>query len=161
MCGAGMEIRKQRHGDERKLMLHCSAHKRKGSAICQNKHMVVMADAEAAVLKAVKAVVLNPQVIEEAISRSYDHVSQRLKGASNRDVVVVELGELELELERLTEAVATGGNVTVLVKANQNREQRKQELQLELRKASPAKIALDRKTLMADVKSSWRPGKDS
>jgi hypothetical protein len=70
MCGAGMEVRRQKHGRVRVTIVHCSAHWRKGKNICRNSRTAIMADVEVAVLASIQHTLLDPDVIEEAIRRA-------------------------------------------------------------------------------------------
>jgi site-specific DNA recombinase len=70
MCGSSLEARTRSHGRQRAAFYGCAAHHRKGSAVCQNSLEIPMAAADEAVLSTVEAVMLDPSVVNEIVSRT-------------------------------------------------------------------------------------------
>jgi Recombinase zinc beta ribbon domain len=70
VCGAGMEARSRKHGDERVYFYGCPARHRKAARVCTNSLTVPLRMADLAVLEALKSQLLAPSVIEEALSRA-------------------------------------------------------------------------------------------
>jgi site-specific DNA recombinase len=124
VCGAGMEVRRQKHGKIRVNVLHCSTHHRKGASICGNARTMIMASAEAAILDTLKSALLNPAVLEAAIARAVERLT-----ADDVPDSSDELRALDAELTRLTAAIASGGDVPSLVEAIRMREARRKALQ--------------------------------
>jgi site-specific DNA recombinase len=129
VCGGGMEVRRQKFGRRRTTILHCSAHHRKGAAICPNGKTMVMADAEAAILAEVQRTLLDPTVIETAIHRAIERLTSE---PTDTRATITEQRRVDAELVRLTEAIAAGGEVPALVDAIRTREARRRELQQQI-----------------------------
>ena len=129
VCGAGMEVRRQKFGRRRTTILHCSTHHRKGTAICPDGKTAVMADAEAAILAEVQKTLLDPIVIETAIRLAVERLTT---GPADTRAVTAEQRRLDAEIARLTGAIAVGGDVPALVDGIRTREARRRELQQQI-----------------------------
>ena len=150
VCGAGMEVRRQKHGRVRMSILHCSAHWRKGKNVCANSKTVVMADAETAILDVLQATLLNPDVIEAAIHRS---AARLTTDDSTSDTGAAQLRQLDTELARLTDAIAAGGDVPALVEAVRGREERRRELERQMLARPRAASMVDVATIVDDLRA--------
>ena len=153
VCNAGMEIRRQRHGNSRELILHCSAFRRKGLTVCANNKTVLVEDAERVILDTLTTTLLNPDVMKLAIAGA----KQRLESGDTSHEIADEIRKLDAELSRLSEAIAAGGDVPTLVQAIQERERRRQELRLQVRttrqpKAEAASIEVE----LRQALESWQ-----
>ena len=80
-CGASMEARSRSHGRRRAVFYGCSAYHRKGTSVCTNNLTLPAAVLEEAVLKAVEQAMLEPKVVEAALTRA----AERITGAGNRE----------------------------------------------------------------------------
>ena len=106
-CGASMEARSRKSGGRRVVFYGCSAYSRKGRAVCPNALTLPADVLEGAVLGAVEDVLLAPAVVEAAIDRAI----ARLAGDTGQDrltALTAELDQVQGELARLIEAVASG-----------------------------------------------------
>jgi hypothetical protein len=82
--------------------------------------------ADSAVLSAMERTLLNSHVLDKAVARAVERLM-----SPPRDAVIDidhQLRVLEEELDRLTHAIATGGEAESLVVAIRNRELRRREL---------------------------------
>jgi site-specific DNA recombinase len=125
ICGAGMEARSGTHGKSRRVFYGCSAYHRRGTTVCTNRLRARMEGVDSAVLTSLEEHLLNPAVLESAVQRAVG----RLTASSNDDgTVAEELRRVNEELSRLTEAVAKGGDLPVVLTALREREARRQTL---------------------------------
>ena len=110
VCGSSFEALSRKHGRRRAFVYGCAAHRRRGAAICGNDLVVPMEIADEAVLKTVEDALLRPEVVQEAITRAETalaaHTSIERRGGLQR-----ELAAVEQELQRLSAAVAAGGDL--------------------------------------------------
>ena len=106
-CGASMEARSRKSGGRRVVFYGCSAFSRKGKSVCPNALTLPAEILEGAVLGAVEDVLLVPAVVEAALDRAV----ARLTEDTDEDrlaALTTELDQVEGELARLREAVASG-----------------------------------------------------
>jgi hypothetical protein len=104
----------------------CAANHRRGRTVCGNASTVPMEVADSAVLSAMERTLLNSHVLEKAVARAVERLM-----SPPRDAVIDidhQLRVLEQELDRLTHAIATGGEAESLAVAIRNRELRRREL---------------------------------
>ncbi len=146
-CGASIEARTRRHGKRRVVFYGCSAYHRKGKHVCDNA-LTIPADAlEDAVLQAVEDIVLDPSVVQAAV----DEATERIVSAGGDHGQVKlrdDISQLDIELTRLADAVAMGGDSITLTSEIQKREARREELH----------AALQASTHHAVTASRSRPG---
>ena len=125
----------------------CSAYHRKGKHVCDNG-LTIPADAlEDAVLQAVEDIVLDPSVVQAAV----DEATERIVSAGGEHGQVKlrdDISQLDIELTRLADAVAMGGDSITLTSEIQKREARREELH----------AALQASTHHAVTASRSRPG---
>ena len=131
-CGASMEARSRSHGRRRAVFYGCSAYHRKGTSVCTNNLTLPAAVLEEAVLKAVEQAMLEPKVVEAALTRA----AERITGAGNRERRLAklrkDLSRSKDELQRLVDELARCGDSRVLAAAIRNREQGHEDLQASL-----------------------------
>jgi hypothetical protein len=122
-----MEARSRKHGNQRVVHYGCSAFQRKGSKVCSNNLTVAMDTAGAEVLEALRTQLLAPSIVEEAMRGAESELtaprSDELSGVKQR------IAALEAEAAKLAEALAKGGQMSVLIDALKDRENEKQRLQ--------------------------------
>jgi site-specific DNA recombinase len=115
-CGGGIEARSRSHGGRRLFFYGCSTFQRKGEHVCDNKLTVPMEDANKAVLDVLEDTLLCPDVIDAAIHAAVAQTRASKNDAGER--LRVEVERLELQLQRLSDAIAQGGEVGTLIPAN-------------------------------------------
>ncbi len=164
VCGGGMEARSRAHGPrgrrqaERIVFYGCAAYHRRGTTVCANRQTVPMTAADAAVLASVEATLLNSKMLAAAIDRLADELAGEPKVLT--DGMERELAQVRAELERLTAAVAGGGELTTLVQAIRDREERRRALQVSLAEVVKVKPwTADRAAIVEELSArvnDWR-----
>ena len=157
LCRGGLHVRTRAHGRRRAFFYACTSHYNRGPEVCQHVEQWPMEEIDRAVLAAIAGDVLNPEVSEEIV-----RTARTLFGASaqtdDRDRVARELEAVEREQARLTEAVAAGADVPVIVERLRATERRRRELTtaLEARTArrTPAWAEIERR--MRRSLADWR-----
>jgi site-specific DNA recombinase len=111
----------------------CRTHRVRGELICANSLSAPMARLHEAVANAFKRDVLTPSIIEDTIARAIErHLAGAGQAAIERQGILGELGKLETELGRFTEAIATGEALPTLLDAIKARERRRADLKARL-----------------------------
>jgi site-specific DNA recombinase len=157
-CGAGLEARTRRQGQRRVLFYGCSSYSRRGTSVCTNNLMVPAVSVEAAVLRAVDDQLLSISVAEEALRRATAAIVERQpdRDGGSRE----ELARVEAEGERLTLAIASGGELSPLVHALRDREARREFLLSKLAGSGPDRVLrVDRRAITQKLRSvlaNWR-----
>lgn len=133
-CGAGLEVRSRSHGKRRAYFYSCSSFYRRGKAICPNRYEIPMERADAAVIEALLADVLTPEVLEAVTRRAVELARVEQDSAPDlRDATERQLADCRTALGRLTAAVAAGGDVPALVEAIKAQDGQRQALERRLR----------------------------
>jgi hypothetical protein len=133
-CRGGLYVRSRSHGKRRAFFYGCTSFHRKGRAVCKNGQEVPMKPFDAAVLSALQRFVLSPSVIEAVVARVIHLLNDPLPNAPN-DAAEKELPRVEAEIRRLSNGIAIGGQLSGLLEALRDREQRKRELEEVLAKS--------------------------
>ncbi len=129
-CGGGIMIRTRDWKRIRRPYYLCANYHHRGTSICKNGLEILMDTADRAVLDTLSEDLLQPEVIERAITRAVALVrSDPAEAESERRALTDELATVEREIERLTAAVVAGGELAPLVEALKAREQRRDALQ--------------------------------
>ena len=160
-CGGSFLVKTRSHGRRRAFRYGCSSYHLRGRSVCANGLDLHMADADAAVLNAIAEDVLVPGVVEEAFDLALTELTVPRHVEERRETLENALRGVQAESERLTMALATGGDLPTLVRALQTREQRRAALQQELAGLkSAAEVAhFDRQQLDAALRArldDWR-----
>jgi DNA invertase Pin-like site-specific DNA recombinase len=108
-CGANFEAQKSPHGMRTGLVYVCSAHRRKGAAICANGLALPIDETDDRVLGVIEGEVLTPAFIERVLDTVF------VPDAVNRAALEAEGHELERQVVNLTTAVKAGGDIPALV----------------------------------------------
>jgi site-specific DNA recombinase len=108
-CGARFEAQKA-HGNRKDVYI-CSAHRRKGAAVCDNRLALPIVDTEDRILRVIEGEVLQPSFIDTVLDSVF------VPDSTDRPALESERGELERQLASLTEAVKLGGDIPTLVTA--------------------------------------------
>jgi site-specific DNA recombinase len=140
-CGASLEARTRSHGRKRVAFYGCSAHFRKGNTICQNNVEMPMKDAEEAILSTIERQMLDPAIVQDILTAAIDDLQAEARSDSNRSAPLEqELSRINGELVRLTEALASGGELTSVLGAIRTREARRNELERAIASTSRAPV---------------------
>ena len=133
-CGAAMHATKRTSLRGAPAFYYvCRTHRVRGELICANSFSAPMARLHEAVAHAFKRDVLTPSIIEDAIARAIErHLAGAGQAATERQGILAELGKLETELGRFTEAIATGEALPSLLDAIKVRERRRADLKARL-----------------------------
>ncbi len=132
-CGGSLHVRGRDHGKQRAYFYGCTSYHLRGRTVCGNNLEAPMGIADRAVLSSIEHDLLRPEVIELAIAKA----AERLRPDSNhlevqRETLKGELAKVEEELERLTTAIASGGDLPALLQGVKDRERRRAEVQEQL-----------------------------
>ena len=132
-CGGSMYVKSRSHGKKRAFFYGCSSYHYRGSSVCANSLEVPMGRSDEAVLGAIRGDVMNADVISATLRKAL----ARLKPAANRAQarrldLDRQLATVNRELERLTSALASGGNLQTLVQAIREREAQRDTLMQEI-----------------------------
>jgi site-specific DNA recombinase len=132
-CGGALTARSRSHGRHRGLFYHCLTNVQRGRAVCDNDLAMPLKDADEAVLTTLEADVLRPEVLTATLREAVAQLNppqaereaerERLRGARRR---------LETELDRLTEALASGGDLPSIVAAVKERQAQRNRVEREL-----------------------------
>jgi len=163
-CGAcGGSLFAHRHGHQNREFFSylCTQYHTRGRAVCKNGLEASMRDADEAVLDAVEHDVLNVAVLETSLAKALDSLRREPKVQDARTRTLRdELARLDAEAARLAAAIATGGELTPLVAALQDREQRRADLAAELtalvRQRAPNVDTGEILRQLRDLLAEWR-----
>ncbi|MEE8191631.1 MAG: recombinase family protein, partial [Gemmatimonadales bacterium] len=162
VCGGGLYVKSRSHGRRRAYFYGCTSYHQRGTSICPNGQELPMGHADRVVLSAILEDMLDPTLVEAVVVKALEGLKPlRDDAASRRQQLHTTLGELGSEVERLTTAIARGGELPSLLVALQERETRRAALRAE----QDDLAALDRTThidprlLEADIRArvqDWR-----
>lgn len=132
VCGGTLSAASRSHGSTqgrwRVFFYGCLAHHKRGPEVCSNGLYGRMDTLDRAVLGKLGSDVLRPDIVDAVIAGVLE--AKRPKAnPDNGAEVTAELATLDREIGRLTEAIATGGQLTTLLAALQVRQARRDELQ--------------------------------
>ena len=135
ICNGSIYVksRKGTAGKDRAFFYGCTSFHLRGSSVCSNGLELPMELADRTVLDAFARDILRPEVVEAALGRA----AQRLDPKNETRLadalrVQSELQAIDTQLERLTAAIAAGGDVPSLLTAVKDRETAKTALKAEL-----------------------------
>ena len=154
-CGGTMEVRSRdaRYRD-RDHYYQCASYVRRGVSVCSNRLTLPVELAHEAILDAIEAEVLHPDVVSAAIREALDDLRRpRTMDAAQDAALKAELKALEGQISNLTVTVAKAGPPPSLVEALRVAECRKADL-LRLVKPTPA-ATVDAVKLQALI-AEWR-----
>ncbi len=146
-CGGGLEMRSRSHGPKAKRakFYSCSSHYRKGKAICPNKYEIPMPAADAAVIETLLAEILTPERLQQVAERAVEMArAEREATPKHRAELDRQLREADKALERLTDAVASGGgDVPALVEAMKDKDAQRSAIASRLSVLDTPPVAFD------------------
>ena len=156
-CGGGMCVRSRSHGGHRAYLYGCTSYWKRGRTVCLNSLEIGMGDADEAVLAAVSGAVLAPDVVDDVVAGVLAGLgpeqSDRVRRECRR-----ERERLETEIERLTDAIESGGELTSLLGRLKKRQAERDALDAE-RDQVVQPIAVDPRLLERAVRTclnDWR-----
>ncbi len=132
-CGGSLHMRSGGKGAQRSWFYGCSSYHLRGKTICTNNVMLPRMATDRAVLSTIEQDLLQPEVVEQAITLAVDQFRQGEDDReAKRKALTQELKSVGDELTRLSNAIAAGAEVSSLLDAIKQREQRRTALQDEL-----------------------------
>ena len=132
-CGGSMYVKSRSHGKKRAFFYGCTSFHLRGSAVCSNSLEVPMPASDLAVLSAIEADILRPEIITKALRKAVDRLKPMGAAAqAKRGELEKRLLAVNRELERLTSAIVAGGSGATLVQAMKEREEHRDILMREL-----------------------------
>jgi hypothetical protein len=129
VCG-GLYVASRSHGRKRAYFYGCTTFHRKGASICTNNRLVALEDADWLVMEAVQDELLDPLVVAHALRVSLSHLTASHDGLGDRAAALRKRANAVAgEVARLTEAVATAGELAPLLAALRDRDHEHRRLQ--------------------------------
>ena len=160
-CSGGMIVRSHDYRP-RRYVYRCAYHHQRGRAVCGNALEAPMEDADRAVLAEISSKFLRVEVVDAVVAGSLEAL---LPADETRErehaTILAQLAGLDGELARLASAIAAGGELSALVQATKEREQRRaqREMRLLALQGRPAVGAGERVRLGDEVRrrlDGWR-----
>jgi site-specific DNA recombinase len=158
MCGSSLEARTRSHGRQRVPFYGCAAHHRKGATVCRNNFEIPMADADNAVLSTIESRMLDPQVIERIIAGTLAQLQVETTPA-RRSAREQERADIDAQLARLAEGLASGGELGTILAAIRDREAKRDALDRAIALLGKPVPVPDARTLRAQIEArvrDWR-----
>jgi site-specific DNA recombinase len=129
VCGGGLCVmsRTRNGGQQREHFYGCLAHHKRGAAVCGNGLTLPMDRVDAAVLGTLASDVLRPALVMEIVDVALEALRPQTRAA---DVAGMRssLQRVDREVDRLTEAIAAGGQLSPLLEALKVRQARRETL---------------------------------
>jgi site-specific DNA recombinase len=159
LCGASFYPLSRSHGSHRAFFYGCSANHKRGQAVCGNGFVMRKERIDDAVLKALGGDVLRPAVVSAVLDGVLDALKPAARGAT-LELTRAELATVDREIDRLAEAIASGGPMDALLVALKARQARQAMLQQTIIEAGRHHVApLNRRALERHVRerlATWR-----
>jgi len=160
-CGAGLEMRSRASGKRGRRLYYysCSSFYRRGPAICPNRFEIPMPVADSIVIDTMLSELLTPKRLTKVVERAAEIA--RAEAAEAPDLkagLERELAECQSAQERLTTAVAAGGELPALVDALKAQENLRQGLEARLAalEAPPVVVDGELEGKIAAAVAEWR-----
>jgi site-specific DNA recombinase len=132
-CRGSMVVGSRASGRRRKTAYVCANHRERGNTVCDNRLHAGMEEADRAVLSAVEHDLLRPEVVEAALEDAIRELQPSVsQAARRREKLQEELRQLDAELARYAEAIATAAELDEILAAMKGRQARKAFLNAEL-----------------------------
>jgi DNA invertase Pin-like site-specific DNA recombinase len=108
-CGWGLHAtyRTSQRGAPRRYYV-CTAHRTRGTTVCDNRYSAPMPDLDADVLAKARREILEPDLARDVVRRALELLAARPTVVDQRKALRTELERLELELARYAEAIGAG-----------------------------------------------------
>lgn len=133
LCGGSLVVASRDMKKRRRHVYACSNNRFRGSTVCANNLWAPLETADREILGAIGRDLLRSEVVSAALTQALETLRPSTEANSRRRATLeAELGRLDQEIARLTEAIAAGGDLAPLVLAMRGREQRRAEVAGEL-----------------------------
>ncbi len=157
-CNGGLSVQSRGHGPTRRGYFYtCTSYHLRGREVCDNRQYLPMDLVNVKVLDTFRTHLLNPVVIERALSKLGTRLAET---PDDRRTSQLEAEERRVsgEINRLTAALASGGALTSLLAAIREREARLDAIRAQLHQAREVSVALDLplNVIMAEVGTRLR-----
>jgi hypothetical protein len=157
-CGGTMEARSAdwRHSQARQRahFYQCATYVRRGASICSNRLTLPAERAHAAVLDAIEAEVLHPDVVAAALAEAMDELRRpRTLDADHAAALKAEVRALDDQIANLAATASAAGPLPSLVAALQAAEGRKAEI---MRTLKPARATSADAAMLQKLLDDWR-----
>jgi hypothetical protein len=127
LCNGGLHVRSHSHGNGRAFFYACTSHYNRGPEVSRHVEQWPMLPLDHVVLARIAGDVLKPELLDEIVAAAREmHEASRRPEHRGR-----ELGDLEAierEQARLTDAIAAGADVPVLVERLKETESKRRQL---------------------------------
>ena len=141
VCGGTLEVRQRRLGTEKLPVYGYATYHRKGITVCDNRLEVRMDVVDLAVLSTLENEVMNPEVVRRALRHSLDAIRPSADALNERKhALLTEHDNVQRELHRLADAVASGVNSSTLMNRLHQGERRVQDIDRELKTYSLPRV---------------------
>jgi hypothetical protein len=158
ICGQAMIVRSRSHGRKRAYFYACIRFHKRGPEACGNHMDMPLKVLDESVIAAIGEDVLDADAIEQAVRKAIDLLAPGARKAE-AERLRGELATLDAEMERLTNAIAGGGDPEILNAAIRQRQTKRTELEAKLATAEHLAVTVDVKAIRAKVISrmkEWR-----
>ena len=158
VCGGSLYVKtKKRASGARAFFYGCMSFHLRGRTVCTNSLEIPMELADQAVLAAIEREILKPDVVEAVLDRALELLRPATTGDTRRAEVRQALDAVRGELDRLTAAIAAGGELPTLLAAIRERERTRALLDTELRTLSqPASSPDAMRVALGRRLTEWR-----
>ena len=116
------------HGRRRDHRYPCASHHHRSKAVCANAQEVARHALEDLVLEVIREEVLQSDLVRDAVTEAMRRLEEEGPSASDEAPIQARLHEVDIQLERLTEAVAAGGELRSLLARMQALESEREQL---------------------------------
>ena len=157
-CGGGMHVRSRSHGKRRVFFYACTSHFNRGPEVCSHLDQWPMEEIDREVLATIAGDVLAPDLAEDVIATARQ-IFNTTDRSDHRDQLRRELAAIELEQSRLTEAIASGGSIPVLMERLRASETKRREVRTQVERASKGSQAPSWREIERRIRQSltdWR-----
>ncbi|MDE3043158.1 MAG: zinc ribbon domain-containing protein [Nitrospirota bacterium] len=133
-CKGSLFIRSRSHGKRRAFHYACTTHYQRGPEACAEPMLVPMELLDRALLGTLEQDVLQPSILVKAVEKALQQLQPHDDDDpdARREALQKDLAHIETELARLATAIASGGSMSTLLVAVQDREERRTRLHAEL-----------------------------
>jgi hypothetical protein len=157
VCGASFVVLTRDFKSERRPFYACSYHHHRGAVVCPNGLPAEMQATNREVLTSIGSRLSRRTVVEQAIEMALaDLAPRRDARAAEQEALTARLRQLEAELERLTAAVAAGGELPTLLAALKEREGQRAECRRQLETLGHGVRPLDLKRVERQIRERLR-----
>jgi len=159
LCGGGLHVRSRSHGQRRAFFYACTSHYNRGPEVCSHVDQWPMDEIDQELLGTIAGDVLSPELADEVIAAARQMFEASAR-PDRQEQLRRDLASVEREQARVTEAVATGGAIPILVERLRTTEVKRRELVAQLERArkprQPAPAWRDIERRMRGALTDWR-----